>query len=385
MLPPRVQRDEPDAARPGQVIGLRARHRYSRLVTAWRVNAVLLPAGGAVEAGITARGQWTSRPAAGAETLPGRFILPGLVDAHCHLSVARADGGEPVALDPQAMRANVRQAHAAGITAIRDTGSPGSATLQLLADQGAGLQVCGRFLAPEGRYYPGLHVPVPPEDLVAAALAEVTAGATWIKVIADFPVLRPGEPPSDPSPTYPLADIRRLVEAVHGAGARVAAHSTTRYVTELIAAGIDSVEHGTALDEADLVSLAARGGAWTPTLCATIGPRPGEDPARRKQRLERGERLGFLLSRAAGRGLTIMTGTDVDGSIPREVALLAELGLPPAAALAAASTAARQFLGFAALADGGPADLVSYHDDPRDDPAVLDHPAAVFMRGTRIT
>jgi imidazolonepropionase-like amidohydrolase len=355
-------------------------------VTAWRVSAVLLPAGDAVEAGITAGGRWTPQPAAGAETLPGRFILPGLVDAHCHLSVVRADGGEPAALDPQAMRANVRQAHAAGITAIRDTGSPGSVTLQLLATgEGAGLQACGRFLAPAGRYYPGLHVPVAREDLVAAALAEVSAGAAWIKVIADFPVLRPGEPPSDPSPTYPLGDIRRLVEAVHGAGARVAAHSTTRYVTELIAAGIDSVEHGTALDEADIASLAARGGAWTPTLCATIGPRPGEDPARRRQRLERRERLGFLLSRAAGRGLTIMTGTDVDGTIPREVALLAELGLAPSAALAAASTAARQFLGFAGLADGEPADLVSYHDDPRDDPAVLGHPAAVFMRGARVT
>ena len=79
-----------------------------------------------------------------------------------------------------------------------------------------------------------------------------------------------------------------------------------------------------------------------------------------------------------------MTGTDVDGSIPREVALLVELGLPPQAALAAASTAARRFLGFGLPGDGEPADLVSYHDDPRDDPAVLGHPAAVFMGGSRI-
>ena len=70
----------------------------------------------------------------------------------------------PVALEPEAAAANLRNAHAAGITAIRDTGSPGGLTLRLLAtDDGAGLQACGRFLAPEGRYYPGLHVPVPPE------------------------------------------------------------------------------------------------------------------------------------------------------------------------------------------------------------------------------
>ena len=354
-------------------------------MTAWRVRMALLPDGGVVEAGITERGRWTGRPAPGSEPLPGRFMLPGLVDAHCHLSVGRADGGEPVALDPEAMRANLRHAHASGVTAIRDTGSPGGATLRLLASaDGTGLQACGRFLAPAGRYYPALHEPVPPEELVAAALAEVKAGATWIKLVADFPVLHPGEPPSDPSPTYPLADIQRLVQEVHGAGARVAAHSTTRYVADLIATGIDSVEHGTALDEADIASLAARGGAWTPTLCATIGTRAGDTPARRKQRLERQERLRYLLPRAAAQGLTIMTGTDVDGTIPREVALLAELGLPPQAALAAASTAARRFLGFAIPEEGQPADLVTYQDDPRDDPAVLGHPAAVFVHGTRI-
>ena len=74
-----------------------------------------------------------------------------------------------------------------------------------------------------------------------------------------------------------------------------------------------------------------------------------------------------------------MTGTDVVGSIPREVALLAELGLPPRAALAAASTSARRFLGFTSLDEGEPADLVSYGGDPRDDPAALGQPAAIFI------
>lgn len=76
------------------------------------------------------------------------------------------------------------------------------------------------------------------------------------------------------------------------------------------------------------------------------------------------ERLRYLLRKAAACGLTIMTGTDVVGSIPREVALLAEFGLPPHAALAAASTSARQFLGFTSLHEGEPADLVTYGRDP---------------------
>ncbi len=364
---------------------MRARWPTVRSVTAWRVRASLLPDGDRVDAGITEWGQWTLRPAPAAEDLPGRFILPGLVDAHCHLSVGQTESGAPVALDPDAVRANLRNAHRAGITAIRDTGSPGSLTLRVLATgAGPGVQACGRFLAPEGRYYPGLHVPVPPEQLVSAALAEIRDGATWIKVIADFPFLGSREQAPAPWPTYPLDDIRRLVEAVHGAGARVAAHSTTRYVTDLIAAGIDSVEHGTALDGAGIESLAARGGAWTPTLCATIGPGGSDPPARQKERLELRERLRYLLPKAAECGLTIMTGTDVVGSIPREVALLAELGLPPRAALAAASTSARQFLGFTSLSEGEPADLVTYAGDPRDDPGALSQPTAIFVAGTRI-
>jgi len=68
-----------------------------------------------------------------------------------------------------------------------------------------------------------------------------------------------------------------------------------------------------------------------------------------------------------------MTGTDVVGTVAREVALLAELA--PTAALAAASTAARRYLGLAGLTEGRPADLVTYHDDPRDDPTLLAQPS----------
>jgi imidazolonepropionase-like amidohydrolase len=339
-----------------------------------------LPEGEPVEAGITGTGRWTTRPEAGAERLPGRFVLPGLVDAHCHLSVAAGPDGWPVPLDAEAARANLARARAAGVTAIRDTGSPASVTLDLLASE-PDLVACGRFLAPPERYFPALHEPVPPEGLVDAALAEVAAGARWVKLVADFPLVRPDEPPRDPAPSYELATIRRLVEAVHAAGARVAAHTTTRYVTDLIGVGIDSVEHGTSVEEADLVALGERGGAWTPTLCATFDGRLSADSPERAQAQER---LRYLLPLAVERGVVVMTGTDVVGTIAREVALLADLGLAPSVALAAASTRARRFLGHSELAEGEYADLVSYDDDPRDDPAVLARPVAVVARGVRV-
>jgi len=75
----------------------------------------------------------------------------------------------------------------------------------------------------------------------------------------------------------------------------------------------------------------------------------------------------------------VLAGTDVTGSIPQEVALLAQMGLEPQDALAAASTWPRRYLGATATAD-----IVTYHHDPRQDPDQLAHPAAVVADGTRL-
>jgi len=247
---------------------------------------------------------------------------------------------------------------------------------------------CGRFLAPEGRYFRSLYSSVSAAGLVPAGLAEIAAGARWVKLIGDSlagsgtgPSGGPGRSaadraaPGDPAhavPAYRVADVRRL-----------AVHSTSRHVRELIDAGADSVEHGYGLDEAGLAALADRGGAWTPTLCVALGFGCGPDPEQRRSWHERRQRLAFLLPLAVRLGVTIMTGTDRFGSIPREVALMTQLGLAPCDALAAATTAARGYLGFGVLGDGEPADLVSFDDDPRDDPAVQGRPAAVLVRGRR--
>lgn len=127
--------------------------------------------------------------------------------------------------------------------------------------------------------------------------------------------------------------------------------------------------------------MARRGTAWTPTIGALLAlidvPHA---PAERRTRLQEGrERVAQLLPLAARLGVPVLAGTDVTGSIPGEVALLARMGLGPRDALAAASVWPRQFLG--ALAGD---DIVTYHHDPRDDPDQLARPAAVVVRGTRL-
>jgi imidazolonepropionase-like amidohydrolase len=348
-------------------------------MTAWVVRAVELPFGQQERSWrIGASGAVPDHTIGDAELLPGRFMLAGLVDAHAHPALGAGPSG-PVALTPDDARANLLDWAQAGVTLVRDAGSPGGLTLGLDRETGMpALEAAGRFLAPAGRYFPELLVtPVAEAELVSAALAEIGRGASWVKLVADFPDLAAG---TGPDPTYGLGAIARLAAAVHEAGGRVAAHSTTAFAAELVGAGIDSIEHGTGLDEDAVRSMAGHGTAWTPTLGATLGPAGREPPPERRGAVtELRDRLGYLLPLAVRLGVPVLAGTDVMGSLPGEVALLASLGLSPAEALAAASSWPRTFIGAAARAD-----VVTYEHDPRDDPDQLATPAAVIVGGIRL-
>jgi imidazolonepropionase-like amidohydrolase len=172
-----------------------------------------------------------------------------------------------------------------------------------------------------------------------------------------------------------VAAVAAVVAGAHARGVRVAAHCTTELASALIAAGVDSIEHGTALTADDIAALAARGGAWTPTLTAVLGADP-DGYSERGRALS--NRLRDLLPHAIASGVHVLTGSDIVGSVAGEIAKLVEHGVTPQAALRAATTSAREFLGVAGT------DLVTYDKDPREDPEILRHPAAVVLRGTRV-
>lgn len=201
---------------------------------------------------------------------------------------------------------------------------------------------------------------------------------TFLKVSA-------GVPTGPSLPTYELEAIAELVTAVHAAGARVAVHSTTGSVVDLVSVGVDSIEHGTSIDESALQLMAQTGAAWTPTLCAALSSPDDDLPAeRRKQRAEYRDRLNTLLPAAIKLGVPVLTGSDSAGTVAREVMLLAKYGLAPSDALAAATTDAYQFLDDDAAGKGTPVCLVTYDADPRADPAVLAEPRAVLINGRRV-
>jgi imidazolonepropionase-like amidohydrolase len=256
-------------------------------------------------------------------------------------------------------------------------GAPHAVTLHLASDPTLPrLQAAGRWLAPSGRFYPSLHEPVAPDALIQAALAEVAAGARWVKVIADW---------SGPELSYDRRLLAELVRAVHAAGARVAAHTAEAGVSDIVAAGIDSIEHGWSLDGSSIEAMARSGAALTPTLSALQSPLPDEAPPERRARkgrwLERGRTSVAL---AAARGVTILAGTDIAGTVVDEVRALIDFGLSPVEALRAATTVARAFLGLPALEDGADADVVTFVVDPREDPEALANPTAILLRGVRV-
>ena len=159
---------------------------------------------------------WSDQPLEDAEDLPGRFALPGLVDAHSHVSFgAGADG--PLPLDRAGAEANLDRWARDGVSFLRDAGGDPSVVLRLPAAPGRPFVVAaGRHLAPAGFYFEAVHDPVEASDLVRVALEEVAAGARWVKLVADFSSAASraaGAPLAEP--TYDLDVVRDLVDATH--------------------------------------------------------------------------------------------------------------------------------------------------------------------------
>jgi len=191
----------------------------------YHLRSTLLPHGeGPTDLWIR-NGRFTFVPTHGVEELFDRpsFALPGLVDAHAHVAMAM---GSPNPAPPSAelIEANLRANLEAGVTAIRDPGSPGGETIAYQGREGfPRLQAAGRFLAPEGRGQP-VSEWTSPDDLPAAATAHARAGARWVKIIADWAKWDKELGRRVVPANYDERALKAAVKAAHAAGARVAAH-----------------------------------------------------------------------------------------------------------------------------------------------------------------
>lgn len=351
------------------------------------VRGVLLPDDEMVDLWLV--GDRVSRePVAGAETVLERgYILPGLVDAHCHLGIAY--GGGSVA-DVAEARDLARQDRDAGVLAIRDAGSP--LPYPELDDdpEVPRLARAGRHLAPPKKHLRGVPLECTAEEVVAAAAEQARAGNGWIKLVADWL----DRELADLAPCYDEDTTRAVIEAAHANGARVAAHTfSEEAVATLVRAGVDSIEHGTGLSEDLIDEMARRGTALVPTMIniATFGEiadraRP-KFPGYADHMLTLRDGFPEVVRAAYEAGVPIYVGTDAGGGITHgqiaeEMLLLHErAGMSPVDVLASASWRAREWLGFPGLVEGGLADLVIYDQDPRVDLRVVRSAARIVLKG----
>jgi imidazolonepropionase-like amidohydrolase len=353
-------------------------------MTALHLRGVVLPEGEQRDLWVV-NGRVRTNPVPNATTVfDGGFLLPGLVDAHCHVGLGPKGA---VDLDEAAVQAETDRD--AGALLIRDCGSPiDTRPLQERLDLPRIIRA-GRHLSRPKRYIPHLGIDIEnPADLPAAVTEQAEHGDGWVKIVGDWIDRSVG----DLAPLWPDDVLVDAIAAAHAAGARVTAHVFGEdALPGLINAGIDCIEHGTGLTADTVEEMARRGTALVPTLINIenfpgIADQASKYPTYAKHMRALHGRVRETVAAAVEAGVPVYAGTDAGGGIAHgrivaEVEALAEVGLDPTKAIGAASWQAREWLGWQSLTEGAPADIVGYPTDPRLDLSALRTPSRIMLRG----
>lgn len=315
--------------------------------------------------------------------LPG-WVLPGFVDAHCHIGLG-PDG--PV--DAGTAAAQARADLAAGTLLVRDAGSPADTRWMQGGVEFPVLIRAGRHVARTRRYLRGFAHEVEPDGLVEMVRKQARDGDGWVKLVGDWIDRGAG----DLAPSFPAAVVRDAIQAAHDEGARVTAHCfAEETLDQMLDAGIDCIEHATGLLPRHLPRFAEQGVPIVPTL-VNIATFP-DIAARARPKFPRyaahmlalWERRAERVAEAFDAGVRVFAGTDAGsvirhGRIADEILALHAAGLPAPAALDAACWAAREWLGAGAISEGARADVVVCSVDPRVRPDTIRHLQQVVLGG----
>jgi imidazolonepropionase-like amidohydrolase len=321
--------------------------------------------------------------------LAGRAVLPGLIDAHTHLThgyegvVDDREAGQGVRSAFQALRA-LR----AGLTTVRELGSYRQADIALrnairagralgprMLCAGSYLSITGGHGHPKGRAADG------PAEVRRAVREQFLAGADLIKVMCSGGAARADE--SADASQYTPEEIAAIVDEAGLAGRPVAAHAhPARSIKWALQAGAYSIEHGTFLDDECCDLLAERGAFLVPTLNVykTLAASTQWPHLRERAAFLYEQKIGTF-RRAAERGAKWAVGSDTSMFLPiedfhKELTVISEaLELDPAAVLQAATKGNAALLGLDRLGEIAPgylADLVVVEDgDPTRDFAAI--------------
>ena len=351
-------------------------------------------------------------------------LLPGFIDAHTHLSMEASDDWKQAALDrlqkpvaEQALDAsgNARKTLLAGFTTVRDVGSNDYLDVGLRNAINSGAIVGPRMLVTvhaigatgghcdRGGFRAGLFgretdpldgVINGPEEARRAVRLDHKYGATMIKVCATGGVLSLTDDVDTPQLTQ--EELNAIVDEAHALRLKTAAHAHgAEGAKRAIRAGINSIEHGSFLDDEALDMMKARGTYLVPTLMA---------PDYLRQKLDAGvyfppkiaakarDAIAFIQSmfkRALAKGVRIGLGTDAavypHGLNAGEFRLMVDLGMKPVDALKAGASSDAELLGLdkqiGSLEAGKLADVVAVPGDPIADIRQTEHVFFVMKEG----
>jgi imidazolonepropionase-like amidohydrolase len=349
-------------------------------MTALHMRGVVLPEGEERDLWMV-NGRIRTEAVAGAETIvDGGFLLPGLVDAHCHVGIAAQD------VDDAAEQATTDRD--AGTLLLRDCGSPLDTTPLQERLELPRIIRAGRHIARPKRYLRGLAEEIDPADLPKTVAEQAREGDGWVKLVGDYIDRDLGEL----APLWPDDILKEAITVAHEAGARVTAHVFGQGALDgLIEAGIDCIEHGTGLTDATIAAMVEHGTALVPTLI-NIETFPGiaagasKYPRYAAQMLDLYAKVRTTIGKAIEAGIPIYAGTDAGGGIAHgrivdEVIALHEAGMSTEQALGSASWHARGWLGWSGIRESSAADIIAYDEDPRVDLNALRSPKRMVLRG----
>ena len=341
---------------------------------------------------------------AGAEIVDagGSTIVPGMVDAHSHLTLPGGShwiervGDPPSSLVAVAAH-NAELLTRSGVRWARDVGAPVNVdpvdgrrrALSLgVRDRARGragwphIRAAGAWIGSTGALDEWAVEAADGDALVAAVDQQLDDGADFVKLYLDG---------ADPAVCpWSVDEIARAVAAAHARGARVTAHSgRIDGARKGVAGGVDAIEHGFELDGDVAAAMAGRGTFLISTLAvfrswsgfgATTTIERFATPEGRDRIAARREAAEASVRSARASGVRIATGTDFGGGslranqLPWEVESLVDAGLEPWEAIAAATWRGGELLDepdAGTLTEGGPADFVLVHGDPLSDPSAL--------------
>jgi imidazolonepropionase-like amidohydrolase len=337
-------------------------------------------------------------PAAEVVDVGGRWLLPGLISCHTHLSVvfpfSDTDEAENPALTAYRSATRATEALRAGITTIRCVHEQNRADLLLRAAVRRGwctaprILGAGRAISTRGGHGAGsgCAYAAGEREFYEAALAELAAGADHVKIFINGGLAAAGEHYERPEMTD--GEIGGAVRAAAEHDTYVVAHSgAADAIRQALAQGVRCFEHAYRLDDETAALLARPGIFVTPTLCVTHS-----EPWMRARGFAEHTITNALnaaddhlasVKRAIRAGVTLVNGTDyppgdlIDGTpaAVHELLLMAAAGLPPLPSLQSVSVNAARLLGIddhvGQIRPGYAADFVAVAADPLDDLAAL--------------